>query len=178
VTTLSAWTFGTYDGASHAATVLRDLVNRGRVRVTEAAVVRWRASARAPLMTSVAARSETRQPALLDLVVGVTYAVPLLQAAVGEVHVDEGSSLSSIGVDETFTNKLRDRVVPGTSALLVLSDDAAVEWLRTGLDQPDHPQFVSTGVEHDLDREADPEAAAPTNTSSNGPEEFVKTLFA
>ena len=164
MTTLSAWTVGTYDGASHAATVLRDLVNRGRVRVTEAAVVRWRASARAPLMTSVAARSETRQPALLDLVVGVTYAVPLLQAAVGEVHVDEGSSLSSIGVDETFTNKLRDRVVPGTSALLVLSDDAAVEWLRTGLDQPDHPQFVSTGVEHDLDREADPEAAAPTYT--------------
>ena len=158
MTALSVWTFGTSEGASHSAEVLRDLVERGRVRVREAVVVRWRASARAPRMTPVAAPSGMRQPELLDLVVGVTYVVPLLQAAVGEVHADQGSTLTAIGVDETFTNKMRDRVVPGTSALLVLSDQAAVDWLRTDLDLPDHPEFVSIGVDHDLDQERDLEA--------------------
>jgi uncharacterized membrane protein len=156
VTALSAWTFGSYDGASRSAAVLRDLVECGRVRVADALVVRWRASARAPRVTSVSTDDGMRQPELLDLVVGVTYAVPLLQAAVGEGRIEQGSALAGIGVDETFTNKMRDRLVPGTSALLVLSDDDAVEWLRTDLDHPEHPDLVSIGLEHDLDPAADP----------------------
>jgi uncharacterized membrane protein len=155
VTVLSAWTFGTDEGASHSAAILKDLVRRGRVRVADALVVRWRASARAPRVTSVAPDDEMRQPELLDLVVGVTYAVPLLQAAVGEGRIEQGSALAGIGVDETFTNKMRDRLVPGTSALLVLCDDDAVEWLRTDLDQPEHPDLVTIGLDHDLDREPD-----------------------
>jgi uncharacterized membrane protein len=147
VTALSAWTFGTYDGAANSAAVLRDLVSRGRGRVRDAVVVRWRASARAPQMSSLTSSDEMRQPQLLDLVVGVTYAVPLLQAALGTGHVEQAGALAGIGVDETFTNKMRDRLVPGTSALFVLSDDDAVEWLRADLDQPDHPDLVSIPLE-------------------------------
>jgi uncharacterized membrane protein len=155
MTVLSAWTFSTYDGASHSAAVLRDLIARGRVRVADALVVRWTSSARSP-QTSVAASDEDmRQPELLDLVVGMTYAVPLLQAAVGDNHHEEVGALAGIGVDETFTNKMRDRLVPGTSALLVLSEDDAVDWLRTDLDQPDHPDLVTIGLEHSLVREVD-----------------------
>jgi uncharacterized membrane protein len=147
VTALSAWTFGTVDGAANAAAVLRDLVSRGPGRVRDAVVVRWRASARAPQTSSLASTDEMRPPQLLDLVVGVTYAVPLLQAALGTGNVEHAGALSGIGVDETFTNKLRDRLVPGTSALFVLSDDDAVEWLRADLDQPDHPDVVSIPLE-------------------------------
>jgi uncharacterized membrane protein len=159
VTVLSAWTFGTHEGAAHSAAVVRDLVERGRVRVSEAVVVSWRLSERAPRVTSVAADGELRQPELLDLVVGVTYAIPLLQAAVGEGRIEQGSVLAGIGVDETFTNKMRDRLVPGTSALFVLSDAEAVGWLRTDLDQPEHPDLVSIGLEHDLEPESDPPPA-------------------
>jgi uncharacterized membrane protein len=151
MTALSAWTFSTYEGASHSAAVLRDLIARGRVRVVDALVVGWTSSARSPqTMVAASPAGEMRQPELLDLVVGVTYAVPLLQAAVGDSHHEQAAALTGIGVDETFTNKMRDRLVPGTSALLVLCEDDAVEWLRTDLDQPDHPDLVTIGLEHGL----------------------------
>jgi uncharacterized membrane protein len=156
MTALSAWTFSTCEGASHSAAVLRDLIARGRVRVTDALVVGWTTTARSP-QTSVAASppGAMRQPELLDLVVGMTYAVPLLQAAVGDSDLEEAGALTGIGVDETFTNKMRDRLVPGTSALLVLCDDDAVDWLRADLDKPDHPDLVTIGLQHDLGLEGD-----------------------
>jgi hypothetical protein len=77
----------------------------------------------------------------------MTYAVPLLQAALGTGHVEQAGALTGIGVDETFTNRMRDRLVPGTSALFVLSDDDVVEGLRADLDHPDHPDLVSIPLE-------------------------------
>lgn len=165
MTVLSAWTYGTCDGAFHSAAVLRDLVARGRVRVADAVVVRWKASARAPRTTWVASEGDPRQPELLDLVVGITYAVPLLRAAVGSGHTDDAAALQDIGVDETFTNKMRDRLVPSTSALLVISDDEAAEWLRADLDQPDHPDLVTIGLEHHLGLENDPPPSPLTDPS-------------
>lgn len=146
---LSAWTFGTWEGASHSATVLRDLVERGLVQVVSAVVVGWGATARAPRVTRAAgsATGVPRRPEFLDLLFGMTYAVPLLEAAVGAGHTEPAGALVGMGVDETFTNKMRDRLVPGSSALLVLSEDGAVERLRIDLDQPDHPELVSIGVE-------------------------------
>jgi uncharacterized membrane protein len=152
--TLSAWTFGTLEGASRAAAVLKDLVERGLVQVVSAAVVGWSTTARAPRMLDVVyppTAGMSQRPEFLDLLFGMTYAVPLLEAAVVAAPTDRAAGLVGIGVGETFTNTLRDRLVPGSSALLLLSGNDAVARLRSTLDRPDALELMSTPVEIPLD---------------------------
>ncbi len=36
-------------------------------------------------------------------------------------------SLTDVGIDDTFINKVRDQITPGTSALFVMTSDAVVD---------------------------------------------------
>ena len=53
--------------------------------------------------------------------------LPLLGAAVGAATGALAGSLSEAGIDDSFINKIRDQVTPGTSALFVLTSDAVVD---------------------------------------------------
>ena len=133
--TLTVWKFSTPGGAAEAATRLQDLAERGVVVVHDAASVSWEKRAKKP---------ETRQLAggkaegslgssFWGLLFGLIFLVPLLGAAIGDATGAVGGSLTDVGIDDTFINKVRDQITPGTSALFVLSPDAALHTLEAEL---------------------------------------------
>ncbi|HET6653324.1 MAG TPA: DUF1269 domain-containing protein [Nocardioides sp.] len=152
--TLSAWTFGTREGASLAAVALRDMTGRGLVQVLGAAIVLWGSTSRSPRLIRALTPGTTEmspRPEFLDLLFGMTYAMPLLEASVVARHKEPVEALSGIGVDQTFTNRLRDRLVPGSSALLVLSERATVSRLRASLDEPERREAEYADADIRLD---------------------------
>lgn len=155
--TLAVWRFDSPDGAARAAEVLDGLADRladglaGGLApgLHDAAIVEWDARERKP---------RTRQlsnPALtgaLDggfwaLFFGLVFFVPLLGAAVGSVAGAVAGSLADVGIDDHFINRVRDRVTPGTSALVVLSSRAAVDVVHAALAGGPRVDLVLTSLD-------------------------------
>ena len=61
---------------------------------------------------------------------GLIFFVPLLGAAIGAATGALAGSLTDVGIDDEFINRVRDQVTPGTSALFVMSSDAVVDRVR------------------------------------------------
>lgn len=126
--TLSVWKFDTSSEADEASVRLQELARRGGVTVHDAATVSWERGARKPTAHQL---RPTGSPGSLggsfwELLIGLIFLVPLLGAAMGAATGAVAGPLTDIGIDDTFINKVRDQVTPGTSALFVLSPDAAL----------------------------------------------------
>ncbi|WP_460461972.1 DUF1269 domain-containing protein [Arthrobacter pigmenti] len=124
--TLSVWKFSDVDGAERAERVLLDLQNKELIKVHDAAVISWEAGAKKPKTKQL--HNLTGAGALggsfWGLLFGLIFFVPLLGAAVGAAMGAASASLADVGIDDSFIKRVRDKVVPGTSALFILSSDA------------------------------------------------------
>jgi uncharacterized membrane protein len=133
--TLAVWKFNTPKGAAEAAQSLREQARRGVVVVEEAATVSWEQAAKKPTSRQLAGTATA--PALgssfWGLLFGLIFLVPLLGAAMGAATGAVAGSLMDVGIDDTFINKVRDQITPGTSALFVLSPDAVMNALEVEL---------------------------------------------
>jgi uncharacterized membrane protein len=87
------------------------------------AVVRWDRNGRLPGIDVPVAvhRKATKSAWFWSLLLGVTFSVPALGAAMSSAGGLEAGTLTAAGIHDTFMNRLRDAVVPGRSALLVLT---------------------------------------------------------
>jgi uncharacterized membrane protein len=123
--TLTAWIF---DEASEAEAVAQGLAAGPTTSagVDDAAVVRWDPDEPRPRLRRFAALAsdDALGEDFWALVLGITFQVPLLGAAVAGVAGAAAGSLSAAGIDERFMNRLRDELTPGRSALLVLGPRA------------------------------------------------------
>ena len=68
--------------------------------------------------------------AFWGLLFGLIFFVPLLGAAIGAASGALSGSLRDVGIDDSFINRVRDRVTPGTSALFLMSSDAVVDKVK------------------------------------------------
>ena len=138
-TTLVVWNSGTAADAACARGILQDLVGTDRESVHDAAMVSWPWGSRKPTTRVLADLRSER--ALGDefwgMLFGVIFYSPLLCAAVSRATDAFSGSLADVGIDDTFVNRVRDSVTPGTWALFVLGSDALVDRVRgvPGLDQ-------------------------------------------
>lgn len=125
--TLTVWKFSSPGGAGEASTRLQELVGQGVVVVHDAATVSWEKAANTPETRQLPGTATgTLGSSFWGLLFGLIFLVPLLGAAIGDATGAVGGSLKDVGIDDTFINKVRDQVTPGTSALFVLSPDAAL----------------------------------------------------
>ena len=87
------------------------------------AVVRWDGDASRPCseISGPDGWDATNLAWFWSLVLGITFRVPLLGAAVGSATGLHPQLLRPVGVHDTFVNRLRDEVTPGRSALSVLT---------------------------------------------------------
>ena len=131
--TLTVWTFNSPSGAGEASTRLQELARRGVVVVHDAATVSWERSANKPETRQLAGARGALGSSFWGLLFGLIFLVPLLGAAIGDATGAIGGSLTDVGIDDTFINKVRDQITPGTSALFVLSPDAAMDSLEAEL---------------------------------------------
>jgi uncharacterized membrane protein len=119
--TLAMWTFETCDGADLVIDTLLS-EQRREDRVITAGVAQWPQLGRRPGSRTVA---ELSDGVLTDMFwstfFGVVFYLPLVGAALGTATRRPASALGEAGIDDEFVNQARDRLVPGTSALFLLT---------------------------------------------------------
>ncbi|CAM3689193.1 DUF1269 domain-containing protein [Occultella aeris] len=133
--TLSVWKFETAQGADAAAVALGELSKQGLITVDDSATVSWEAGKKKP---------KTRQGlntagvgalggSFWGLLFGLIFFVPFLGAAIGAGIGALTGALTDVGIDDEFIGSVRDQVVPGTSALFLMSENAVVDKVRDNL---------------------------------------------
>ena len=130
---LTVWRYRTSDGARHAGDALVELARDNLV--LDAAAVSWEAGSRKPRAHQLAPTrgADALGGSFWGLLFGLVFFMPLLGAAMGAAMGARAGSLADVGIDDTFMNRIRDQVAPGTSALFVLTSDAVGERLQAAL---------------------------------------------
>lgn len=129
--TLTALTFPTEDGADAALDAVKRLSTRNLIKLHDAAIVRWSAGARRPRTSQLhgIAGSFALGGAVGGLLMGLLFSVPVVGivagAAVGAASAHGMEALSDLGIDRAFIDDVRQKITPGTSALFLLTSDAA-----------------------------------------------------
>ena len=108
---LTVWKFRTTDGAGKALE---------RLRVRDAAVVSWE-----PGRTHPAVQGLSR--GLWELLFGVIFFVPIVGATLASASRALYEVLTDVGISDEFIERVKAEVVPGTSALFVLTPNAMVD---------------------------------------------------
>jgi uncharacterized membrane protein len=80
---------------------------------------------------------------------GLIFFIPLLGAAIGAATGALAGSLTDVGINDDFINRVRDSVTPGTSALFVMSTDAVVDKIRDALAAGPKGELIFTSLSAD-----------------------------
>lgn len=145
--TLTVWRFDSANGADDATEILRDLSSQHLITIHDAATVRWDEGKKRPKTRQLAnlAGAGALGGAFWGLLFGMIFLVPLLGAAIGAASGALAGSLKDVGIDDTFINRVRDGVTPGTSALFVMSSDAVMDKVSDAFAGA-RPELIFTNV--------------------------------
>jgi uncharacterized membrane protein len=152
--TLSVWKFSTPHGADAAEYTVRELERAGHIVVHDAAVLSWQEGDNKPHMRQVD-RPETKgalHGSFWGLAVGTIFLAPVVGAAVGAAVGGLRGSLKDVGIDDAFVAEVRREVVPGTSALFVLTSDAVFAEVAKAFAGQEH-QLLSTNLSADQEQQ-------------------------
>ena len=151
--TLTVWKFDSADAADEASQTLQDLAKQNLITVHDAATVSWPTDRKKPKTRQL---SNTTAAGALGgsfwgLLFGLIFFVPLLGAAIGAATGALAGSLADVGIDDSFINKIRDQVTPGTSALFVMSSDAVMDKVQDAFarNQPSELLFTNLSTEQE-----------------------------
>jgi uncharacterized membrane protein len=136
-TTLTVWHYNSAMGASAGEVRLRDLEERGALTVIDAITVLWMPAALKPRIGRFRSRTgaRARRGAVLGGLAGTLVLAPVAGAAVGAGVGALADRLRRTGIDEAFLEEIERRLVPGSSALLVLSENADLDAIRPILER-------------------------------------------
>lgn len=151
--TLTAWRFSTVHGADAAEYTVMDLQRRGMIVVHDAAVVTWEEGQRRPKTREVdsAKGKGAVHGTFWGLLFGIIFFVPLLGAAVGAAAGAWRGSLRDVGISDKFIDDVRESVVPGTSALFLLTSDAVIDEVVQAFAGHEH-DLISTSMTADEEK--------------------------
>jgi uncharacterized membrane protein len=151
--TLTVWKFDTATGADDAVGTLDQLARANLVTVVDAATVSWEEGKKKPKtrQTSHTTSAGALGGAFWGMLFGLIFFVPLLGAAIGAASGAFAGSLTDVGIDDGFINKVRDQVTPGTSALFLMSSDAVIDKVKDafGANGPTDLIFTNLSAEQE-----------------------------
>jgi uncharacterized membrane protein len=146
--TLTVWKFDTPGGAEAASQTLQELARGNLLTLHDAATVTWEQGTKKPRTRQLA--NTTASGALggtfWGMLFGLIFFVPLLGAAIGAATGALAGSLSDVGIDDSFINKVRDQVTPGTSALFVLTSDTVVDKVHAAFAEEAPAELLFTNL--------------------------------
>ncbi len=149
--TMTVWKFDDAEGADKALTTLESLQKQELIKVHDAAVVTWPADKKKPKTRQLADLTAAGGlgGAFWGLLFGLIFFVPLLGLAVGAATGAIAGHFANVGIDQDFIEQAREKIVPGTSALFVLTSDAVVDRVRAAF--PDHiaAELIQTNLSED-----------------------------
>jgi uncharacterized membrane protein len=135
--TLTVWHYTSAMGASAGELRLSNLEQRGALTVIDAITLVWMPGTPNPRVGRLHARTGAgaRRGAVLGALAGALVLSPVAGAAAGAGVGAFASRLRHTGIDVEFLEEMEKRLVPGTSALLVLSDNADLDAIRPFLER-------------------------------------------
>jgi uncharacterized membrane protein len=124
--TLSAWLFDTPEGAAQAETLLLELQQQKVLVVQDAATVSWPADAKKPKTKELTSMgwAGAGMGGMWGLLFGLIFFVPLLGVAIGAGIGALMGHFSDYGISKDFIDSVKAKVVPGTSALFLMTSNA------------------------------------------------------
>lgn len=127
--TLSAWLFDTPDGAAQAESLLLDLQQQKILVVQDAATVSWPEGAKKPKTRELTSTgwAGASMGGLWGLLFGLLFFVPLLGVAIGAGIGALMGHFADYGISKDFIDSVKSKIVPGTSALFLMSSNANTE---------------------------------------------------
>lgn len=148
--TMTVWKFHDPSGAQQAENTLVGLSKQELIHIYDAAVVEWYPGKKKP---------KTRQAhnlvaagalggAFWGWLFGLLFFVPLLGMAVGAAAGALGGSAADAGIDDDFINSVKAQVVPGTSALFLMSSDAVIDKVKDAFAGVD-AELIHTNLSND-----------------------------
>jgi uncharacterized membrane protein len=145
--TLGVWRFDTSSGATAASRRLRELTLHDVVVVHDVATVTWNQTAAKPKIRQLTgATAGALGDSFWGLLFGLIFLVPLLGAAIGAPTGAVAGSLTDVGIDDTFINKVRDQITPGTSALFVLCPDPVMDTIEADFTVHERAELIFTNL--------------------------------
>ena len=131
MTSFTVWKFDEVDDAERAASILKDAADDGLVRVLDHAVVSWPEGAEQP--TTQHSHDDPKRGAawgaLWGIVGGALFTVPILGAAAGAAIGAMSKATEGSGISKDDLERIRTEVVPGTSALFVVTEEGNLDRL-------------------------------------------------
>jgi uncharacterized membrane protein len=127
--TLTVWRFETADGAENALATLERLQKEELIRVVDAAIVSWPEGHNKPRTRQLhnLAGVGALGGMFWGMLFGLIFFIPLLGAAIGAAMGAMTGALSDVGIDDDFIKRVRERVMPGTSALFAMTTNAVID---------------------------------------------------
>lgn len=150
--TLTVWRYDTVDGARTAAALLKKLALQDVLVVHDAATVEWEPGEGRPRTRQLSpgtAVTGALGGGFWGLLFGLIFFMPLLGAAIGAATGAITGSLTDVGIDDTFINRVRDTVTPGTSALFVLTSVNDLDRIRDAFANGPQGELIFTSLTDD-----------------------------
>jgi len=148
--TLTVWKYDTAEGAGDAAELLKKLSQQDLIHIHDAAIVAWPVDKKRPKthqLDNVAAGGALGG-AFWGLLFGLLFFVPFLGMAVGAATGALAGSLVDVGIDDDFIESVKEEVVPGTSALFLMSSDAVIDKIHDAFGS-NHPKLIRTNLSNE-----------------------------
>jgi uncharacterized membrane protein len=135
VTAFTVWKFDDPAGAAQAEKLLKSAAKQGLITVVDHAVVTWPEGAEQPETrhSNKAGRKGAGWGAVWGLLGGTLFLLPVLGAAFGAGIGALAKALEGTGIAKDELERIRQEIVPGTSALFVVSEDADLDRLGDNL---------------------------------------------
>jgi len=131
MTAFTVWKFEDPEGAERAALVLKNAANDGLVKIVDHAVVSWPIGAQQP--TTKHSHDDPKRGAawgaLWGIVGGALFTVPVLGGVVGVAVGAMSKATEGAGITKDDLERIRTEVVPGTSALFVVTEEGDLDRL-------------------------------------------------
>jgi uncharacterized membrane protein len=132
MSTIIVWKSETADGAELAGRILRGLPSSERENIYDVALASWPQDSSKPTTRVLDdfVSDQALGEAFWGVLFGLIFYSPLIGAAVVSATGAFSGSLADVGIDDTFVNRVRDAVTPGTSALFMVGADSLVDCVR------------------------------------------------
>jgi uncharacterized membrane protein len=131
MTAFTVWKFDDPEGASRAESSLKSAEAEGLVKIVDHAVLTWPEGAEKPDLQHKADSTKRGAGwgALWGILGGALFMIPVMGALVGAGIGALVKATDGTGIAKEDLERIRTEVVPGTSALFVVTEDADMDRL-------------------------------------------------
>jgi uncharacterized membrane protein len=127
--TLTVLKFPTPEGASQMLDKITSLQKMELIKIRDAAIVTWPKDKDKPKTKQLVnmAGMGALQGAFWGMLFGLIFFIPFFGLAVGAAMGALTGKMADYGIDDNFIKQTREKVVPGTSALFLMTEGAVVD---------------------------------------------------